>query len=544
MLNLMILRAALQNSFIPMQTYSVVVFQKTAFNSNSFDIAVGNVPFGNYRIYDSELQTNDLIHDYFFEKALDKIHPGGVVAFITSMGTMDKTTDNVRKYLAARAELLGAVRLPDIAMKNANTEVTSDIIFLKKRDEVLDFEKNPELIPDWVDTKEYADGYIVNNYFADNPDAVVGRVTSVSGPYGRKIVCKLEDGQDFAQTLENALSTVKGSFEYDELANSVEEEIDPDYLKVPYEGHRNFCYCVVDDKIYFRENQMMIPQNFEGKKAERIRGMIEVSTALQEVIKSQRENYTDEYIAEKQAELNAVYEKFTKKFGLISSDYNKSLFKEDDTSELISSLENLGENGELVSKADIFTKRTIIPYEPPTHADTVSDALTISISEKARVDLAYMSELCGKSKEEMLDEMQGVIFENPVSGKYETADEYLSGDVREKLRVAQLMAESNPKYKINVESLTAVQPEDLTPKEISVQLCSTWIPVKYYEQFVYELLDTPRRCRSENNYYGANPFEAGKNPITISVQFDERSATYGISNKGSSRYTRLTVRKE
>ncbi|MBQ8941120.1 MAG: DEAD/DEAH box helicase family protein [Firmicutes bacterium] len=519
----------------PNANVQITGFQKTAFNSNSFDVAVGNVPFGNYRIYDNELQCHDLIHDYFFKKALDKVHPGGVVAFITSMGTMDKTNDAVRKYLAERAELLGAVRLPDTAMKNANTEVTADIIFLKKRDEVLDFEKTPELMPDWVNTKPNAEGYVVNSYFADNPEAVVGELDRVSGPFGPRIICKLKEGQDFAETLEKALSTITGSFEYDELANSVEEEIDPDYLEVSYEGHRNFCYCVVDDKIYYRENQMMIPQNFEGKKAERVKGMIEISEVLQELIRLQREDYPDEDIEKQQALLNTVYEKFTKKFDLLSKDVNKNLFKEDDTCELVTSLENLDENGELISKADIFTKRTIVPYVPPTHADTVSDALTISISEKAKVDLEYMSQLCGKTKEEILDEMQGVIFENPTTGKYETADEYLSGDVREKLRVASLMAESNPKYNINVESLTAVQPEELTPKEISVQLCSTWIPVKYYEQFMYETFDTPRRCRSENNYYGGNPFAAGKNPMTISLQYDERSATYGISNKGSSK---------
>ena len=510
-------------------------FQKTAFNSNSFDLAVGNVPFGNYRIYDNELQCHDLIHDYFFKKALDKVHPGGVVAFITSMGTMDKTNDAVRKYLAERAELLGAVRLPDTAMNNANTEVTADIIFLKKRDEVLDFEKNPELMPDWVNTKPNAEGYVINSYFADHPEAVVGELDRVSGPYGPKIICKLGEGQDFAETLEKALSTVTGEFEYDELANSVEEEIDPEYLEVPYEGHRNFCYCLVDDKIYFRENQMMIPQKLEGKRYERMKGMIQLSNVLQELIRQQREDFPDDDIRNMQRILGGVYNDFTQKFGLVSSDTNMNLFKEDDTCELLSSLEILNEDGELERKADIFTKRTIVPYVPPTHADTVSDALTISISEKAKVDLAYMSQLCGKTAEEILDEMQGVIFENPVTGKYETADEYLSGDVREKLRVASLMAESNPKYKINVESLQAVQPEELTPKEISVQLCSTWIPVKYYEQFMYELLDTPRRCRTENNYYDADPFAAGKNPTTISIQYDERSATFGISNKGSSR---------
>ena len=508
-------------------------FQKTAFNSNSFDVAVGNVPFGTNKIYDNELQCYDLIHDYFFKKALDKVHPGGIVAFVTSMGTMDKASEGVRKYLAERAELVGAVRLPDTAFKNANTSVTSDIIFLKKRDEVLDFEKSPENTPDWVQTKEDANGNIINSYFADHPEMIVGEMREESGPYGYRLVCKPVEG-DFAEQLNEAISHLQGNFERDEHANSVEEEIDPAYTEVDFEGHRNFCYCEVDGKIYFRENEMMIPQELEGKKLDRVKGMIGISAVLQELIAMQRDGYSDDEIKVQQEILNGKYEAFTKKFGLISSDTNMNLFRDDDTSELISSLENIDENGELISKADIFTKRTIVPYVAPTHADTVSDALTISISEKARVDLDYMSKLCGKDKETILSEMEGVIFENPVSGKYETADEYLSGDVREKLRIAEVMAENNERFAVNVNALREVQPEDLKPAEISIQLCSTWIPVKYYEQFMYETFDTPYRCQSGNWYANVDPFSTS-NSQTITIQFDERTATYGISNKGSSR---------
>ncbi|MBQ7266165.1 MAG: nucleotidyltransferase domain-containing protein [Firmicutes bacterium] len=508
-------------------------FQKTDFNSNSFDVAIGNVPFGTNKIYDSEIQSHDLIHDYFFKKALDKVHPSGIVAFVTSMGTMDKANEGVRKYLAERAELVGAVRLPDTAFKNANTSVTSDIIFLKKRDEVLDFEKEPEKQPDWVGTQENQEGYVVNAYFATHPEMIVGEMVEESGPYGNRLVCKPIEG-DFKEQLNAAISNLQGTFERDEQANSVEEEIDPEFTQVSYEGHRNFCYCVVDDKVYFRENEMMIPQELEGKRLERMKGLIDVSTVLQEVIRLQREGYSDEDIKAVQDKLNTVYEDFTKKHGLINSDANLNLFKDDDTSELIASLENLDDDGNLIGKSDIFTKRTIIPYVAPTHADTVSDALTISISEKAKVDLEYMTQLCGKDKATILEEMKGVIFENPVNGRYETADEYLSGDIREKLRLAELMAENNDNFAVNVEALKEVMPEDLKPSEISVQLCSTWIPVKYYEQFMYELLDTPNRCKSNSWYANTDPFST-YNSQTISIQFDERTATYGISNKGSSR---------
>ncbi|MBQ8940777.1 MAG: nucleotidyltransferase domain-containing protein [Firmicutes bacterium] len=508
-------------------------FQKTTFNSNSFDVAIGNVPFGTTKIYDNELQCHDLIHDYFFKKSLDKVHSGGIVALVTSMGTMDKANEEVRKYLAERAELVGAIRLPDTAFKNANTSVTSDIIFLKKRDTVLDFEKNPEQTPDWVQTKEDENGNIINSYFVDHPEMIVGEMQEESGPYGYRLVCKPVEG-DFKEQLNEAISHLNGTFERDEHANSVEEEIPPEFTEVDYQGHRNFCYCEVDGKIYFRENEMMIPQDFEGKKLERMKGMIEVSNILQELIRLQRDGYSDDEIKAQQEVLNDKYEAFTKKFGLISSDTNMNLFRDDDTSELISSLENIDENGNLVSKADIFTKRTIVPYVAPTHADTVSDALTISIAEKARVDLDYMSKLCGKDKDTILSEMQGVIFENPVSGKYETADEYLSGDVREKLRIAEVMAENNDKFAVNVNALREVQPEELKPSEISIQLCSTWIPVKYYEQFMYETFDTPYRCQSSSWYAHTDPFST-YNSQTITIQYDERTATYGISNKGSSR---------
>ena len=425
-------------------------FEDTSFRSNSFDVAVGNVPFGTYSIYDSEFRSSSLIHDYFFKKTLDKVRPGGIIAFITSKGTLDKQDNSVRKYIAERAELLGAIRLPDNAFqKNANTEVTTDIIFLQKRDRILDFSKDE--MPDWVDVTEAnqylgvdddKDKHYINNYFIENSNMILGNLEVTSGRFGPEVRCKAYENTDLGELLNETVSEIKGEY----VQNYIHTEEPIQHTDIMVENYRNFCYSVIDNDIYFRENNTMLKQNFSGKTAERIKGLINLSSILQELITMQQENYSDSSIEKQQKLLDEAYTGFTKEFGLITSRQNRSVFKEDDTAELLSSLENINDKGELVSKADIFTKRTIFPYVPITSVDTASEALAVSISEKAKVDLDFMSQLCSKSVEELTEELKGVIFENPLTKKYETSDEYLSGNVREKLRAAKYYSEEDEKY--------------------------------------------------------------------------------------------------
>ncbi|MBR1444090.1 MAG: DEAD/DEAH box helicase family protein, partial [Firmicutes bacterium] len=528
----------------PNANIQVKGFEKTTFKNNYFDVAVGNVPFGNYRVHDENFKSNDLIHDYFIKKSLEKVKPNGVIAFVTSKGTMDKLDNSVRKYLAERAELLGAVRLPQTAFqKNAGTEVTTDILFLQKRENVRDF--SVEEIPDWVNISEDKNGIAVNNYFIEKPDMILGEMQLVSSQFGMESACVPFDDVDFGELLNDAVLKIKGhipqSIEIDEeeIKQDISNEINPD-------NYRNYCFCVINDDIYFRENDVMQKQSFDKSKAARIKGMIGISEALRELITYQLENRPDDVIKAQQKKLNYLYDVFTAKYGLLSDKANHPIFRQDDTSELLVALEKIDDKGKFAGKADIFTKRTIVPYIPVDKVDTASEALAVSISEKAKIDLEYMSELCSKSKEEIIEDLKGIIFENPETCRFETSDEYLSGNVRKKLEIAKSYAENDEKYNINVSSLEAVQPVDLKPSEISAQLCSTWIPTKYFEQFMYELLDTPKKCRSDyflrNN--GNDPFSSGKDAdsSTIIISYDEKTSTYGISNKSNYKADRYNIK--
>ena len=460
-------------------------FEKTDYPNDFFDVAIGNVPFGQYKVADKQYDKNNfLIHDYFFAKTLDKVRPGGVVAFVTSKGTMDKKSPEVRKYLAQRAELLGAVRLPNTAFKeNAGTEVTSDIIFLKKRDRVMDIE------PDWVHLSEDENGIAQNAYFAEHPEMIVGKMETVSGPFGMESTCVADTSRPFAEQLKEAISHIDGQIdavEMDELADELADETipaDPDV--------KNYSYTLVDDKVYYRENSIMKPVDMSESMQERIKGMVGIRNTTQELIGMQLEEYPESAIKEKQAELNTLYDAFSKKFGLINSQTNKRAFNQDSSYCLLCSLEKLDDEGNFKGKADMFTKRTIKKAEVVTSVDTASEALAVSLSEKARIDLDYMAELTGKSIDTIKEELVGVIFQNPLTDGWETADEYLSGNVRDKLATAKVYAENHPEYAINVQALTQVQPKELDASEIEVRIGATWIDPKYMEDFMRDVFQTP-----------------------------------------------------
>ena len=459
-------------------------FEKTDFQNDFFDVAVGNVPFGNYQVPDRAYDKLGFqIHDYFFAKTLDKVRPGGIVAFVTSKGTMDKQSPQVRKYLAQRAELVGAVRLPNTAFKeNAGTEVTSDILFFKKRDRLMDIE------PDWVHLSTNADGISMNQYFADHPEMIVGRMAEVSGPHGMETACLPDESRPFEEQLRDAISNINATYEAVELEEGEELAFDT----IPADPNvKNYSYCVVDDKVYYRENSIMKPADVSESMEERIKGMIGIRDCTQELINMQMEEYSDAAITAKQQELNDRYDDFSKKFGLISSQTNKRAFNQDSSYCLLCSLEKLDDEGKFEGKADMFTKRTIKRAEVVTSVDTASEALAVSLSEKARVDLPYMAELAGKSEDEIADELAGVIFKNPLTDRWETADEYLSGNVREKLSVAKSYAENHPEYAVNVSALERVQPKELDASEIEVRIGATWIDPKYIEDFMRETFQTP-----------------------------------------------------
>ena len=467
-------------------------FEKTDYPNDFFDVAVGNVPFGQYKVADRQFDKNNfLIHDYFFAKALDKVRPGGVVAFITSKGTMDKKSPEVRKYLAQRAELLGAVRLPNTAFKgNAGTEVTSDILFLKKRDRVMDLE------PDWVHLSEDENGIAMNDYFVRHPEMIVGKMEMVSGPYGMESTCQPDVTRPFAEQLAEAISHIEGEFEeaeLDDLADDLADQTipaDPDV--------KNYSYALVDDQVYYRENSVMKPVDMKDSMLERIKGMVGIRDCTQELINVQLQEYPDTVIKEKQAELNSLYDAFSKKYGLINSQTNKRAFNQDASYCLLCSLEKMDEEGNFIGKADMFTKRTIKKAEVVTSVDTATEALAVSLSEKARVDLDYMAELSGKDADTIKEELTGVIFQNPVTDRWETADEYLSGNVRDKLETAKAYAESHPEYAVNVQALTQVQPKELDASEIEVRIGATWIDQKYIEDFMRDTFETPQHLLDRN----------------------------------------------
>ena len=471
-------------------------FEEANIPDSFFDAVIGNVPFGDIRVNDRRYNKhNFLIHDYFFAKSLDKLRPGGVMALITSKGTMDKESPAVRKYIAQRADLLGAIRLPNNTFKgNAGTEVVSDILILQKRDRLIDLE------PEWVHLNTDENGVKMNAYFVDHPEMVLGEWKTVSGRFGEEDTVVPYENADLAELLEEAISNIHAEItDYE-----VDEELTEEDNSIPADPEvRNFSYTVVDDKIYYRENSRMAPVDVSATAENRIKGMIAIRDCVRNLIEMQTADYPDYEVEKEQQKLNELYDTFSKKYGLINSRANVSAFSQDSSFALLSALEVLDENGELERKADMFTKRTIKPHTPVTSVDTASEALAVSMGEKAQVDMEYMCSLTGKTEEELYQELKGVIFLNPVYGyggsdeqKYLMADEYLSGNVREKLAWAKKSAEVYPEdYKINVEALEKVQPKDLTASEIFVQLGTTWLPEEIAQQFMYEFLDTPVYAR-------------------------------------------------
>ena len=498
----------------PNADVKITGFEKTDYPNDFFDVAIGNVPFGQYKVADRAYDKhNFLIHDYFFAKALDKVRPGGVVAFVTSKGTMDKKSPEVRKYLAQRAELLGAIRLPNTAFKeNAGTEVTSDILFLKKRDRVIDIE------PDWVHLCENEDGIAMNQYFADHPEMIMGKMEMVSGQFGMEATCTPDTTISLSKQLEKAISHIEGSIdevEFDELDDELAREAIP-----ADPGVKNYSYTIVDERVYYRENSIMKPVDVSETMEQRMKGMVQIRDCTQELIDYQLNEYPEDMIKSKQAELNELYDAFSKKYGLINSQTNKRAFNQDSSYCLLCSLEKLDDEGNFKGKADMFSKRTIKKAEVVTSVDTASEALAVSLGERARVDLTYMSELTGKSEEEVAKELARVIFQNPVTEKWETADEYLSGNVREKLATARVFAENRPEFAINVTALEGVQPKELDASEIEVRIGATWIEPKYIEDFMRETFETPDYLFDRN---------------LVGVQYSDVTGQWNVKGKNADR---------
>ena len=494
-------------------TVAVQGYEDTNLPNSFFDVAVGNVPFGDFKVLDKKYDKHKfLIHDYFFAKTLDKVRPGGVIAFITSKGTLDKENPSVRKYIAQRADLLGAIRLPNNTFKaNAGTEVTSDIIFLQKRDSITDIE------PDWVYLGENDDGIKMNQYFIDNPEMILGNIEMISTRFGYDSAC-ISDGEKLEDKLERAISNIHAEVKEYELDDIGEEDnsIEAD-LTV-----RNFSYTLIDDKIYFRENSRMYPQELAMTTENRVKGLIEIRDCVRTLLEYQTEEYPDEDIKREQVKLNQLYDRFTKKYGLINSRGNNSAFSNDSSYYLLCSLEILDENGNLARKADMFTKRTIKPKTEVTSVDNANDALIVSLSEKARVDITFMQKLCNMDMDKMLKDLEGEIFNVPEYGEpnqWVTADEYLSGNVREKLKIAEHFAETDERFNVNVKYLKEVQPKDLSASEISVRLGSTWIPPEDIKVFIEYLLNP-------SNYACQN----------INVHYNEATSEWWIEGKNYDKY--------
>ena len=494
-------------------------FEKVNVPDSFFDGVVGNVPFGDFKVLDKRYDKyNFLIHDYFFAKSLDKLRPGGVMALVTSKGTMDKDNPSVRKYIAQRAELLGAIRLPNNTFKgNAGTEVVSDILFLQKRDRLIDIE------PDWVYLDTDENGIKMNSYFVQHPEMILGEMKMVSGRFGPEATCEAFENADLGELLNEAVINIHGEISEYEVADELDEEDN----SIPADPTvRNFSYTILDDKIYFRENSRMSPAIVSATAENRIKGMVAIRDSVRNLIELQTEDYPDSEIKQAQEKLNTLYDSFTKKYGLINSRANTSAFSDDSSYALLSALEVINENGELERKADMFYKRTIKPHKAVTEVDTADEALAVSMGEKAAIDMEYMRELTGKSEEELFADLKGVIFLNPLYGygnvseqKYLMADEYLSGNVREKLITAKKSAEVYPDdYKINVEALEKVQPKDLTASEIAVRLGATWLPPEIIQQFMFEFLGTP--------YYAR---------WNIKVHFSQYSGEWNIEGKSYDR---------
>ena len=488
-----------------------------------FDLAIGNVPFGQYQVNDRAYNKLGFsIHDYFFAKTLDQVRPGGVIAFVTSRYTMDKQSPEVRKYIAQRAELLGAIRLPNNAFKaNAGTDVVSDIIFLQKRDRPIDIE------PDWVHLGENEDGFSINQYFIDNPEMVLGRQTSESTQYGRQdFTVEPYEDLDLATQLRYAIQNIGGKYEAAELPDLGENDAIQD--TIPADPNvKNYSYAVVDGEVYYRENSVMVKPSLNATAKERVKGMAQLRDCVHRLIDLQMWESDDLSIRAEQQKLNRLYDRFTEKYGLINSRGNALAFADDSSYYLLCSLEMLDDEDKtkLKGKADMFTKRTIRQRQSVTSVDTAAEALALSIGEKARVDMAYMSQLTGKSEDDIIDELNGVIFLDPVYGNWQTADEYLSGNVRQKLREAEKAAVDSPGYLPNVEALRAAQPKDLDASEIEVRLGATWIDKKYIQQFMFELLEPPLYARR-----------------SLEVNYSEFTAEWNISGKNSIPYNDINAR--
>lgn len=506
-----------QNANIAIQGY-----EATSLPDSFFDVAIGNVPFGDYGVADKRYDKNRfLIHDYFFAKTLDKVRPGGIVAFVTSSGTMDKKNPAVRKYIAQRADLLGAIRLPNNAfLANAGTGVVADILFLQKRDRPMEVE------PDWVHLGKTDSGYTINQYFVDNPDMVLGELTEESTQYGKQAVTvKPIAGAELSEQLSDALANIHAEITELEQMEESEESVTESIPADP--SVRNFSFTVVNGEIYYRENSVMHKVELSVTAQNRIKGMVKIRDCTRRLIEYQLEGYPDHLIEQEQRTLNHLYDEFTAKYGLLNSRGNNMAFSDDSSYCLLCSLEVLDENGSLVRKADMFSKRTIRQQETITSCDTATDALALSLSEKAMIDMDYMAELTGKNEETLFSELKGVIFLNPLYGygnnterKYLTADEYLSGNVREKLAWARKSAEQNPDdYLVNMEALEKVQPVDLTASEIDVRLGATWLPQEDIQRFMVELLKPA--------YYASSKIKVHYSPLTAEWNISNKNSDYG-----------------
>ena len=495
-------------------------FEETSYPDSFFDCVIGNVPFGAYQVSDRRYDRHHfMIHDYFIAKSLDLIRPGGVVAVVTSSGTMDKQNPAVRQYIANRAELLGAIRLPNNAFqRNANTSVVSDILFFQKRDRASIEE------PEWLNLKETPEGYSVNAYFAEHPEMVLGEFTTESTQYGKQeVTVKPKEGITLEEQLKEAVQNIHGTITELELSDT---ELEEDVVSIPADPDvKNFSFTVVDDEVYYRENSVMNRMELPAMTAERVKGMVKIRDVTNELIQCQMEEGSDEQITKLQGKLNEEYDTFTAKYGLLSSNANKRAFSQDSSYCLLTSLEFLDDKGELKRKADIFTKRTIRRAETVTSVDTASEALAVSIGERAGVDLSYMAQLSGKTEEELTEELAGIIFKNPISEKWEPSDEYLSGNVREKLQIAKQFAENHPEYQVNVQYLEQVQPKDLDASEIEARLGATWISEDYITRFMAETFHTPR-------YYVGSK---------VKVQYAEVTGQWNVMGKNVDSYGNALV---
>ena len=495
-------------------------FEETSYPDSFFDCVIGNVPFGAYQVSDRRYDRHHfMIHDYFIAKSLDLVRPGGVVAVVTSSGTMDKQNPAVRQYIANRAELLGAIRLPNNAFqRNANTSVVSDILFFQKRDRASIEE------PEWLNLKETPEGYSVNAYFAEHPEMVLGEFTTESTQYGKQeVTVKPKEGITLEEQLKEAVQNIHGTITELELSDT---ELEEDVVSIPADPEvKNFSFTVVDDEVYYRENSVMNRMELPAMTAERVKGMVKIRDITNELIQCQMEEGSDEQITKLQGKLNEEYDTFTAKYGLISSNANKRAFSQDSSYCLLTSLEFLDDKGELKRKADIFSKRTIRRAETVTSVDTASEALAVSIGERAGVDLSYMSQLSGKTEEELTEELAGVIFKNPIGEKWEPSDEYLSGNVREKLLTAKQFAEDHPEYQVNVQYLEQVQPKDLDASEIEARLGATWISEDYITRFMAETFHTPR-------YYVGSK---------VKVQYAEVTGQWNVMGKNVDSYGNALV---